>query len=50
VLTPDARVLDPDEMQIFMKEVVRETQRVAILFDLFMGLRATRALRLRGQM
>jgi integrase len=39
VLTPDARVLDPDEMQIFMKEVVRETQRVAILFDLFMGLR-----------
>ena len=39
VITPQMRVLDPDEMLVFMQEVARETQRVAILFDLFMGLR-----------
>lgn len=39
VNTPKMRVLDTDEMAIFIKEVMRETQRVAILFDLFMGLR-----------
>ena len=39
VVIPQMRVLDPDEMLVFMQEVARETQRVAILFDLFMGLR-----------
>jgi site-specific recombinase XerD len=36
---PKMRVLDPDEMIVFFKEVIRETQRIAILFDLFTGLR-----------
>jgi integrase len=39
VITPQMRVLDPDEMRIFLYEVLRETQRTAILFDLFTGLR-----------
>lgn len=39
VHTPPWRVLSPEEMVIFMQEVMRETQRVAILFDLFTGLR-----------
>ena len=39
VHTPPMRVLDPEEMVIFMREVFRETQRMAILFDLFSGLR-----------
>lgn len=33
------RVLSLDEMQIFIREVMRETQRIAILTDLFLGLR-----------
>ena len=36
---PKMRVLDPDELVIFLQEVIRETQRVAIIFDLFTGLR-----------
>ena len=32
-------VLTPDEMQIFIEEVMKETQRVAILTDLFVGYR-----------
>ncbi|MDR0293864.1 MAG: site-specific integrase [Oscillospiraceae bacterium] len=39
VIRPRMRVLDPDEMSVFLHEVMRETQRTAILFDLFMGLR-----------
>lgn len=37
--TPPMRVLTQEEMTIFIKEVMRETQRIAILFDLFTGLR-----------
>ena len=33
------RVLDKEEMQIFMKEVLKETQRTAMLVDMFTGLR-----------
>ena len=39
VVTPEMRVLSTSEMQIFMEEVMRETQRVAILTDLFVGFR-----------
>lgn len=39
IVAPKMRVLDPDEMRIFLQEVLRETQRTAILFDLFTGLR-----------
>ncbi len=39
VHTPPPRVLTPEEMNIFVGEVIRETQRVAILMDLFTGLR-----------
>ncbi len=39
VPTPKMRVLDPDEMSVFLHEVMRETQRTAILFALFTGLR-----------
>lgn len=39
VVTPEMRVLSPSEMQIFMEEVMRETQRIAILTDLFVGFR-----------
>lgn len=39
VITPPRRVLEPEEMQIFIQEVMHETQRVAILFALFTGLR-----------
>jgi integrase len=39
VITPPMRVLEPDEMYIFLQEVLRETQKVAILFCLFTGLR-----------
>lgn len=35
----EMRVLSPTEMQIFMEEVMRETQRIAILTALFLGLR-----------
>lgn len=39
VVTKEMRVLSPDEMKIFIEEVMRETQRIAILTDLFIGLR-----------
>lgn len=39
VVNREVRVLTPSEMQIFMEEVMLETQRVAILTDLFTGLR-----------
>lgn len=39
VVTPEMRVLTPDEMQIFIAEVMKETQRIAILTDLFVGFR-----------
>lgn len=35
----EMRVLAPDEMQIFIEEVMKETQRIAILTDLFVGYR-----------
>ena len=31
--------MSPTEMQIFMEEVMKETQRIAILTDLFVGFR-----------
>jgi integrase len=36
---PQMRVLESGEMSVFLHEVMRETQRTAILFALFMGLR-----------
>ena len=39
VNTRNMRVLDKDEMLLFLREVMRESQRIAIIFDLFMGLR-----------
>ena len=39
VVQKEMRVLRSDEMQIFMEEVMKETQRIAILTDLFTGLR-----------
>lgn len=39
VIVPEVRVLTEQEMRIFMGEVVKETQRTAILLDLFSGLR-----------
>lgn len=39
VVQMEMRVLRPDEMRIFMEEVMKETQRIAILTDLFTGLR-----------
>lgn len=39
VIQKEMRVLNPDEIQIFMEEVMKETQRIAILTDLFTGLR-----------
>ena len=39
VIVPETRVLRPEEMQIFIKEVMRETQRVAILTALCTGMR-----------
>ena len=39
VVAKEMRVLSPDEMQIFISEVMRETQRIAILTDLFVGFR-----------
>lgn len=39
VVIPEVRVLTEEEMGIFMGEVVKETQRTAILLDLFSGLR-----------
>lgn len=39
VVAKEMRVLSPSEMQIFMEEVMKETQRIAILTDLFVGFR-----------
>ena len=39
VIETEMRVLDKEEMQIFMKEVLKETQRTAMLVDMFTGLR-----------
>lgn len=39
VVQKEMRVLSPDEMQIFIEEVMKETQRIAILTDLFVGYR-----------
>ena len=39
VITPEMRVLIPSEMKIFIEEVMKETQRIAILTDLFVGFR-----------
>ncbi len=39
VITPEMRVLSPSEMQVFIEEVMRESQRVAILTALFVGFR-----------
>jgi len=39
VLTADVRVLATEEMAIFIREVMRETQRVAMLVCLFTGVR-----------
>jgi integrase len=39
VIQREMRVLSPDEMQIFIEEVMKETQRIAILTDLFIGFR-----------
>ena len=47
VPTPEMRVLSPSEMQIFIEEVMRETQRVAILTTLFVGFRVGEVLALR---
>ena len=47
VHTPEMRVLSPDEMDIFIHEVMKETQRIAILTDLFLGLRVGELLALR---
>ena len=39
VITREMRVLSPAEMEIFIGEVMKETQRIAILTDLMTGLR-----------
>jgi len=39
VVQREMRVLSPEEMQIFIEEVMNETQRIAILTDLFVGYR-----------
>jgi len=39
VVQREMRVLSPEEMQIFIEEVMKETQRIAILTDLFVGYR-----------
>ena len=39
VVQREMRVLSSDEMQIFIEEVMKETQRIAILTDLFVGYR-----------
>lgn len=39
VVQKEMRVLSPSEMQIFLEEVMKETQRIAILTDLFVGFR-----------
>lgn len=47
VVQKEMRVLRPDEMQIFIEEVMKETQRIAILTDLFTGLRVGELLALK---
>ena len=47
VITPEMRVLSPSEMQVFIEEVMRETQRVAILTTLFVGFRVGEVLALK---
>lgn len=47
VITPQRRVLSTEEMSIFIQEVMKESQRVAILFNLFTGLRRGELLALR---
>ena len=39
VVQREMRVLSPDERQIFIEEVMKEIQRIAILTDLFVGYR-----------
>lgn len=39
VIQKEMRVLGPEEMQIFIEEVMKETQRIAILTGLFVGFR-----------
>lgn len=39
VIQKEMRVLSPDEMEIFIREVMKETQRIAILTALFVGYR-----------
>ena len=39
VVAKEMRVLSPSEMHIFMEEIMKETQRIAILTDLFVGFR-----------
>ena len=39
VVQKEMRVLSPEEMQIFIEEVMKESQRIAILTDLFVGFR-----------
>lgn len=47
VVQKEMRVLSPDEMQIFIEEVMKETQRIAILTDLFVGFRVGELLALK---
>ncbi len=39
VVTPEMRVLSATEMQVFLEEVMKETQRIAMLTALFVGFR-----------
>ena len=39
VSEPEMRVLGKEEMQLFLSEILKETQRTAMLMDLFTGLR-----------
>lgn len=39
VIQREMRVLSPSEMEVFIREVMKETQRIAILTDLFVGYR-----------
>lgn len=39
VVQREMRVLGPSEMEVFIREVMKETQRIAILTDLFVGYR-----------
>ena len=47
VVTPEMRVLSLEEMEVFIREVMKETQRVAILAGLFLGLRVGELLSLK---